>query len=335
MTTLAHDAGVTPRAAGGFALALASAASFGLSGGLARGLLDAGWSPGAAVAVRVLGAALALVVPAVIALRGRWGLLRTHARLLTAYGLLAVALTQLAYFSAVRHMSVGVALLIEYTAPVAVVGWLWLRRGERPHRLTLVGGAVASAGLVLVLDVLGGAAVSPTGTLWALLAMIGAASYFLLSAEHNELPPLVLATGGLTIGGIGLLAGGLIGIVPLAATTRDVTYAGTTVAWWLPLLALALVTAAVAYTTGILAARLLGSRVASFTALTEVVFALLFAWLLLGELPRWVQLVGGLLILAGVVTVRLGETAQLRVRSRALGSSGAGIGGSRSPTTTP
>lgn len=335
MTTLAHDEAVTTRTAGGFAFALTSAASFGLSGALARGLLDAGWSPGAAVAVRVLGAALALAVPAVVALRGRWSLLRTHARLLTAYGLLAVALTQLAYFSAVQHMSVGVALLIEYTAPVAVVGWLWLRRGERPHRLTLVGGAVASVGLVLVLDVVGGAAVSLTGTAWALLAMVGAASYFLLSADDNELPPLVLATGGLTIGGVGLLVAGLVGIVPFAATTRDVSYSGVTIAWWLPLVALALVTAAVAYTTGILAARLLGSRVASFTALSEVLFSLLFAWLLLGELPRWVQLVGGLLILAGVITVRVGESAQLRVRNRALGSSGAGIGGSLSPTTTP
>ena len=35
--------------------------------------------------------------------------------------------------------------------------------------------------------------------------------------------------------------------------------------------------------------------------------ALVFAWLLLGELPRPVQLAGGLLVLAGVVVVKLGE----------------------------
>jgi drug/metabolite transporter (DMT)-like permease len=64
MTAVTHDEAVA-RTAGGFAFALTSAASFGLSGALARGLLDAGWSPGAAVAVRVLGAALALAVPAV------------------------------------------------------------------------------------------------------------------------------------------------------------------------------------------------------------------------------------------------------------------------------
>jgi drug/metabolite transporter (DMT)-like permease len=38
-----------------------------------------------------------------------------------------------------------------------------------------------------------------------------------------------------------------------------------------------------------------------------VLFALVFAWLLLGELPRGVQFLGGALILAGVVVVKLGE----------------------------
>ena len=42
-------------------------------------------------------------------------------------------------------------------------------------------------------------------------------------------------------------------------------------------------------------------------ALLEVLFALLFAWLLLGEVPRVVQVAGGVLILAGVVVVKLGE----------------------------
>ncbi len=46
---------------------------------------------------------------------------------------------------------------------------------------------------------------------------------------------------------------------------------------------------------------------ASFAALLEVLFAVVFAWLLLGQLPHLVQLVGGLLVLAGVVLVKLGE----------------------------
>ena len=78
-------------------------------------------------------------------------------------------------------------------------------------------------------------------------------------------------------------------------------------AWWLPVLGLGLVTAALAYTTGVAAGRLLGSRLASFVALLEVLSAVVFAWLLLGQLPGLVQLAGGVLVLAGVVLVKLGE----------------------------
>jgi drug/metabolite transporter (DMT)-like permease len=46
-------------------------------------------------------------------------------------------------------------------------------------------------------------------------------------------------------------------------------------------------------------------------ALTEVLMAVLFAWLLLGQLPLPVQLAGGVLVLAGVVVVKAGERAVL------------------------
>jgi len=72
-------------------------------------------------------------------------------------------------------------------------------------------------------------------------------------------------------------------------------------------LALGVVTAAVAYVSGILASRLLGARLASFVALLEVLFSVVFAWLLLAELPGALQLLGGALLLAGVIVVRAGE----------------------------
>ena len=96
---------------------------------------------------------------------------------------------QLCYFYAVSYLQVSVALLLEYTAPVAVVVWLWLRHGHRPSVLTVLGAAIAAGGLVLVLDVVSGAELSTVGVLWALGAMVGAATYFVISAdEDNGLP---------------------------------------------------------------------------------------------------------------------------------------------------
>lgn len=314
MTTLTNDtrgrsrAPSASRAGSGLALAAASAASFGLSGSLAKGLMDAGWSAGAAVLVRVLVGGLVLAVPAALALRGRWPLLLRQLPLIASFGLFAVAGCQLAYFNAVGHMQVGVALLIEYTAPVAVVLWMWLRHGQRPGGLTLTGALVAAVGLVLVLDLLSGADLSLVGVLWALGAMAGAAFYFVVSASGKQgLPPIVLACAALLVGAAALAVAGVAGVLPVRMATADVAYGDLRLDWWMPLLVLGVVTAALAYVTGVAAIRRLGSRLASFTALLEVVFALLFAWLLLDELPRAVQFAGGVLILVGLVVVRLGE----------------------------
>ena len=296
------------RLAAGLAFAVVSATTFGLSGPLARPLLESGWSPGAIVLVRISLAALAVLPFGLLALRGRWGLVRRNAALIVLYGAIAVAGAQFCYFSAVQHMQVGPALLIEYTAPAAVVVWMWVRHGQRPGPLTLLGAGVAVLGLVLVLDLVSGAGLSAVGVAWALAAMVGAATYFVISAdEGNGLPPMVLAAGGLLVGGAVLGLAGLVGVLPMEAATTEVTYAGADVVWWVPLVLLGVVTAAVAYTTGIAAGRRLGSRLASFVALLEVVAAVLFAWLLLDELSRPIQLVGGVLILVGVVGVKLGE----------------------------
>lgn len=307
MATVTHDDVVTDQRVSGLWFAVLSASSFGLSGSLAGGLMDAGWSAGGAVAVRVTIAALVLAWPAWRALGGRWGLLRAELGTVVVYGLVAVAGCQLAYFNAVRHLPVGEALLIEYTAPVVVVGWLWFRHQQRPGRLTVLGAAIALGGLVLVLDLVSGAQVSAPGLVWSFAATAGAAVYFVLSARESALPPIVLAAGGLTLGALALGVAGLAGVVGIDTSTAPVAYAGTEVPVWGPLLGLGVVTAAVAYVSGIAASRRLGSRLASFVALLEVLFALVFAWLLLDELPSAVQLAGAVLVIAGVVVVKAGE----------------------------
>jgi len=312
MATLTHDIPTTPasRRLSGLGLAVLSAASFALSGPIAKGLIDSGWTAGAAVTARILIAGAVLVVPALIALRGHWFLLRRNAGLITAYALIAVAGCQLAYFNAVDHMQVGVAILIEFTSPVAVIAWMWFRHGQRPGRLTVAGALLAIAGLMLVLDLISGADVDAIGVLWALGAMAGAAFYWIISAdEDNGLPGIVLAAGGLLLGGAALLVAGVVGIVPLATSSEDVVLAGSDVPWWLPVLTLGVVTAGLAYVLGIAATRRLGSRLAAFVGLTEAVASVLFAWLLLDQSPAPVQFAGGALILLGVIAVRLGEPA--------------------------
>jgi len=291
----------------GIAVGLLSAAAFGTSGALAKSLLEAGWSPGAAVTARITGAAALLLVPALVQLRGRWHAVRANLAMVLAYGLVAIAGVQLFYFNAVQTLSVGVALLLEYLGLVLVVGWIWFR-GRRPGAWTWIGVVLAVAGLLLVLDVVGGGTVDAVGVLWGLGAAIGVAVYFVLSSkEATGLPPLAMAAGGMTVGALGLWVAAGVGVLPMQAPALDVRLGGVHVPWFVPLVLLCLLSTALAYATGIVAARRLGPKVAAFLGLTEVLFAVGFAWVLLDELPLPIQLAGGVLIVAGVAAVRYDE----------------------------
>jgi drug/metabolite transporter (DMT)-like permease len=310
VTTIAPEATrtITDRGyLGGFALALTSASSFGLSGSLARSLLDVGWSPAAVVATRVGGAFLILLTPCLFLLR-RIGLPTSRQSLrLLAYGLVAVALAQLCFFSAVQYLSVGVALLLEYLAPVMLIGWHWARSHRRPAWPVLAGAGLSMVGLAFVLDLRGGLSLNPIGVAWGLAAAVCLSAYFLLSEENGTdapIHPLLLTTAGTGIGAGVLLAAAAAGILPLAAAPGAAILAGQAVGWWLPVLLLILVCAVFAYLSGIVAVRRLGSSLASFVSLTEVIFAVIFAFVLLGQRPGLMQLLGGVLIVAGIGVVQ-------------------------------
>jgi drug/metabolite transporter (DMT)-like permease len=289
--------------------AVSSAAAFGLSGSLARSLLDIGWSPAAVVAVRVGGAFAVLLIPTLLLLR-RTGLPsgRQATRLLM-YGVVAVAAAQLCYFSAVQYLSIGVALLLEYLAPVLLIGWHWARSRRRPAVAVFAGAVLALVGLVLVLDLTGGLTLNPIGVAWGLGAALCLSAYFVLSESDGQaepVHPLLLVSAGTGVGVTLIIGLGLTGVLPLSARTGPTALAGQTISWLVPMALLVLVSAVFSYLTGIVAVRRLGSSIASFVSLSEVIFAVIFAALLLSQQPTVQQLIGGGLILAGIAVVQHG-----------------------------
>lgn len=289
-----------------------SCAAFGTAGPFAKALIGAGWTPGAVVLVRISGAALILLPFTMWTLRGRWRSIVRELPLVGLYGALAVAAAQLGYFQAVERLTVGVALLIEYLGIVLVVLWVWLLTRRSPHRLTLLGIVLAISGLVLVLDVTGQSTPDLVGVLWGLLAATGLAGHYVLAARETRLPALAFAGLGLGAGAVVLSVLGLTGIIPMVAGADVVQVAGRGIPVWIAFAELIVIAAVAAYVLGIIGARHLGSTLASFVGLSEVMFAVLFAWLILGELPGPVQLLGGAVLLGGVVAVRLGERDRQR-----------------------
>jgi drug/metabolite transporter (DMT)-like permease len=246
----------------------------------------------------------------------------------TVYGLVGVAACQVCYFNAIARMPVGISIMLEYLGIVLIVLWLWVRHGQTPRPLTIGGGVAALGGLALMLNLSGSGGVSLIGVIFALAAAVSMAVYFFQSAAtpgaglessstgaeagaggqgQADLPPVVLTWGGMIVGAAAIAVGGVARVTPMRFTASDVALFGGRTSWIVPVLGLGVIAAAIAYVTGIGAARRLGPKFGSFVAMAEIGFAVLFAWILLHQTPTATQFAGGALILAGVIAVRLDE----------------------------
>lgn len=293
---------IATRVSTGLLIGVLASVAFGTSGALAKPLMEAGWSPAATVTMRAGLAGILLVPFAVVALRGKWDVVWTARWRILGMALIGVAGTQLVYFAAIQRIPVSTGLLIEYLAPLLLVAGVAIATKRMPRAIVLIGSAVAIAGLVLIIGPVGGG--DPLGYVFAGVAAVGCALYYVIAARPARgLPPVAFAALGLVLGALSLGVVGLAGLVPFDFVLIDVNALGGIVPWWVPLLVLA-ATTAIGYAFSITASQVLGSRLMSFVGMLEVVFASLFAWVLLGEALGPFQLLGGVLILAGIAFVR-------------------------------
>lgn len=293
----------------GLLAALVSAVSFGSSGAFAKPLLAAGWSSGALVIMRVGGAAVLLMIPALIAMRGHWRYLKAELPRLLLYGALSGATVQVAYFNAVAVIDVAIALLMEYSGILMVVLFIWATTRKAPGRLTLLGMVTAVGGVLLMLNPAGGE-LDLGGVLWGLLAAVGIATFFLVSATPTRLPSIAFVTFGLTVAAVGLGIVSAVGILPFTTSTADAVMSFGAIPWWVGVGELAVIAAAAAYGFGFVAAQRLGATPAAFAGLVELLMGVVWAGLLLGEMPSGLQLAGGAVMVAGVAAVQFDRARQ-------------------------
>ena len=297
----------------GFLLAVASAGSFALSGIFASALMDAGWSAGAAATARIVLAALVLIVPTLVMLRRSWGLVRSAWGPVLLFGLLAVAGCQLAFFLSVQFIPPSLALLIEFMGPVLLMLWMWARSRVAPGAITMLGAALAVLGLIAVSGAVIGGGLHPLGIVFALIAAVGNAAYYAAGAKADHgIPPLPFVGLGLAVAAVLLIVVSATGLLPFAATDAPGVIAGREFSPWLLVAGMVLISTVLAYVLGVAAARRLGATVASFTGYSEPLFGIFWTIVLLSVLPTGMQWLGAALIIAGVVTVKIGELRAAR-----------------------
>jgi drug/metabolite transporter (DMT)-like permease len=295
----------------GTVLIVLASICFGTSGPLVKPTMDAGLSPQQVTSFRICVAAALLL--AFVAVR-RPALLRIRRqdwRLLAAYGLVGVAGVQLLYFAAVSRIPIGVAMLLEFTAPVMVALWVrFVRKVVLPPRMW-VGTALALLGLAMVAEVWQGLRLDALGLLLGIGAALCAAAYFLIG-EHavGALQPLGLVTWGMVVGGVAIAVLAPPWSLPAATMGRAADFGGMAVPVWALLLTCAVLSTAIAYLLSISAMQYLPSNVLSVIALCEPIVATTLAWLMLGQALTVVQIVGAAVLLAGATVVQLASRAR-------------------------
>jgi drug/metabolite transporter (DMT)-like permease len=308
-------AGIRPERAatvGALLRVVLAGACWALAAVLAKYAFDRGVPPVRLAEARV---AVALVALAPLLAWRRPGLLRPPPGTwpaLAGFGA-SVAAVNLTYYVAIDHLPVGVALSLQYTGPAILLAatTLLLRDvSTQPGRLAWVAAGLTLAGAVLVSRALEGLGALDLPGLAAGLASAVLFAAYLLAAElagrRGAEPATTLLWGFLVAVAIWSV------VVPwwswpvatlanpgVAAAVAGVGLLGT-------LLPFALAVAAV---------RVIGATTAGIAATSEPVFAVVFAWLLLGQRLNPAQLAGAALVVAGVVVAQLAAA-----RARPAGS---------------
>lgn len=285
----------------GLAAALFAAISFGGSGSFGKALVDAGFGPLQAVWIRVAGATV-LLVPVVLVTRGRLlpGVVRRCWPQLLAYGLAGVAGCQGLYFVAASRLPVGVAILLEFTGPVLVVGWVRFVRKVALARSAVVGVCIALVGLGCVVQVWSGAHLDLVG----LAAGFGAAAcqavfFLVIDRLTGEVDSLVMTAAGFVVGTVALTAIALPWTAPWHVLAGTVPLGRHSAPGWLLAAWLVVISTLLAYLAGVVAVQRLSAPVASAVGYVEAVAATLIAWIALDERLTPVQLAGGAIVLVG------------------------------------
>lgn len=319
-TTLA----IVPRSASLGVLAVVVASLlFAVNGTVAKLAMQAGLSPTRLVELRSVGSAVILMTVALVVLRGRMRLRGRELAVMAVLGIVGMAFVQWLYLVAISRLPVGLALLIEYTAPLLVALWARFVQHEpvRPRVWWALGACLL--GLTLVAQVRPGIELDPIGIAAAAGAAVSLATYYLLGQKLvARRDPLSTQAWSLAFAGLFWLALQPLWTFDAAILASGVALPGalaspatSAVPLWLLVAWIIVLGTVVPYTLVLAGLKIIGAARAGLIGMIEPVGASAAAWLVLNEAMSVVQLAGGAIVLAGVA---MAETARQTRRTAAL-----------------
>lgn len=287
---------------------------FAFNGIVSKLVLASGLSAWRLTQVRCTGAFIILL--AYVLLRGGATLKASKAEIpwLAAYGVIGFAAVQVGYFIAIARMHVSIALIIEFTAPIWIVLYIRFIRKKFVPKLMWLSIGMGFLGLLLVAQVWRGMTLNGIGVIAAFLDAFALATYFLLGEKLGA----QRSTDTLTVWGLGFAT--LVWAIftplwdfPINVFTEKINLLGTfnkyDLPGWVLILWIITMGTIVPYISILHGLKQLSASTSSVIGMLEPVIAGAFAWWWLGETWTFVQLVGGLVVIAGIIAADRARSA--------------------------
>ena len=229
------------------------------------------------------------------------------------YGIFGIALMQWSYSNAVSLLPISVALLIEYTAIVIVplVSLLLFKEKVRPR--LWFGIAAVLIGLAIVSNVWD-SDLNPAGVAWAFMAA-GCLSIYFLIGEHTQRKRDAMSTLFYTFAVAAVFWAIMNFINPAKMIDINLVFnlGGNldliSMPVWAGLLWIGIMGSFIPMLLDYIALGNLSATAVGVIATAETVFATIFAWAWLNESMTTLEVIGGLIVVAGII---LAETSRMK-----------------------
>jgi drug/metabolite transporter (DMT)-like permease len=308
----------------GVGLVVLGAACFTVNAGVSRVALRAGVAPAMLTTIRITGTFLVLLVVAAAfrrkALRPPPGRLLV---LLVVHGVIGVAALQWVYFVAIDRLPIGMALLLEYQAPVLVALWARFGQGEQVRPRLWLGLALALGGLAAATGVWEGATFDAVGVVAGFAAALCFAAYFLIGeAGVGALDPLRVILWSFGIAAVALNVFSPVTDFDAGTLDRQVSLlgslAGRTVPLWLVLGWVVVLGTLVPFFAELFALSFIKATTVTVIALLEPIGVSALGWAWFHETLGPVAILGCFAVVAGIVIAQSARRAHLAIEPPTL-----------------
>jgi drug/metabolite transporter (DMT)-like permease len=297
----------------GYAMVWTAAILFALNGTISKVALGSGLSTIELTQVRSAGACVGFALVLALVRPGSLRVRRRELPFLVVFGVAGVAFVQWLYFVAIDRLPVGIALLIQYLAPLMVALFARYAMHEPVRRRIWVALALSLAGLALIVEPWAAELALDELGLVAALAAAGAYAVYILMAERGvrTRDPISLSCYGFLFAALFWFVVQPVWLFPAGHVAETTSLLGNLARFEAPLWTLLVFVVAVGtmltFALIVSALRHISATRVGIVAMLEPVTAALIAYLWLAESLGPVQLTGAAVVLGAIL---LAQTAR-------------------------